>query len=180
MDKVSIRENITFKSVDGTALALDLYTVAGGGAKPAVVLVSGGLNVRGWGLYKGYGRIVGASDVVAVIPDKRYRGPQGIEQGAQDTLDLLAHLLVEPAAAMIIPQTSPGVRRVPRSSSDQARRRAASATVLDPPCASDRGRCSRNVAGTGTEFARDTHARQWSAARRSRYEGGRSVHRATR
>lgn len=92
MDKVSVRENITFKSVDDTDLAMDLYTVAGGGAKPAVVLVSGGTNVRDWGLYKDYGRIVGASDVVAVIPDKRYQGPQGIEQGAQDTLDLLSHL----------------------------------------------------------------------------------------
>jgi dienelactone hydrolase len=92
MDKVSVQENVVFKSVDGTDLAMDLYTVAGGGPKPAVVLVSGGTNVRGWGLYKDYGRIVGASDVVAVIPDKRYQGAQGIEQGAQDTLDLLAFL----------------------------------------------------------------------------------------
>ena len=92
MDKVSVRESITFKSVEGVDLAMDLYTVAGGGVKPAIVLVSGGTSVRGWGLYKDYGRIVGASDVVAVIPDKRYQGPQGIEQGAQDTLDLLAHL----------------------------------------------------------------------------------------
>ena len=92
MDKVSVQEKIVFKSVDGTDLAMDLYTTPGGGPKPAVVLVSGGTNVRGWGLYKDYGRIVGASDVVAVIPDKRYQGQQGIEQGAQDTLDLLAHL----------------------------------------------------------------------------------------
>ena len=92
MDRVTVREKIVFKSVDGIDLAMDLYAPPGGGPRPAVVLVSGGTDVRGWGLYKDYGRIVGASDVVAVIPDKRFQGPQGIEQGAQDTLDLLAHL----------------------------------------------------------------------------------------
>ena len=92
MEKVSVRENVIFKSVEGTDLAMDIYAVPGGGPKPAVVLVSGGTNVRSWGLYKDYGRIVGASDVVAIIPDKRYQGPQGIEQGAQDTIDLLSHL----------------------------------------------------------------------------------------
>jgi dienelactone hydrolase len=92
MEKVTVQENVVFKSVDGTDLAMDLYTVPSGRPKPAVVLVSGGANVRGWGLYKDYGRIVGASDVVAVIPDKRFQGPQGLDDGAQDTLDLLAHL----------------------------------------------------------------------------------------
>lgn len=92
MDRVSVQENVVFKSVDGTDLAMDLYTTPGGGPRPAIVLVSGGTNVRSWGLYKDYGRIVGASDLVAIIPDKRYQGQQGIEQGAQDTLDLLTHL----------------------------------------------------------------------------------------
>jgi dienelactone hydrolase len=92
MEKVTVQENVVFKSVDGTDLAMDLYSVPSGRPRPAVVLVSGGTNVRGWGLYKDYGRIVGASGVVAVIPDKRFQGPQGLEHGAQDTLDLLAHL----------------------------------------------------------------------------------------
>ena len=92
MDKVAVQENVVFKSVDGADLAMDLYSLPSGGPRPAVVLVSGGTNVRGWGLYRDYGRIVGASDVVAVIPDKRFQGAQGLEQGAQDTLDLLAHL----------------------------------------------------------------------------------------
>jgi dienelactone hydrolase len=92
MDRVSVQEKVVFKSVDGTDLAMDVYSIPGGQVKPAVVLVSGGTDVRGWGLYKDYGRIVGASEVVAVIPDKRYQGPKGLEEGAQDTLDLLAHL----------------------------------------------------------------------------------------
>ena len=92
MDRVSVQENIVFKSADGTDLAMDVYSVRSDAPRPAVVLISGASNVRGWGLYKDYGRIVAASDVVAVIPDKRYEGPKGIEQGAQDTLDLLSHL----------------------------------------------------------------------------------------
>ena len=32
------------------------------------------------------------SGFVAAIPDKRYEGQQGIESGAQDTLDVIAHL----------------------------------------------------------------------------------------
>ena len=92
MDRVTVQEKVVFKTVDGTELAMDLYTTPGGSPRPAVVLVSGGGDVRGWGLYKDYGRIVGASDLVAVIPDKRFGGPQGIEQGAQDTVDLLAYL----------------------------------------------------------------------------------------
>ena len=92
MEKVAVREKIVFKSVDGVDLAMDLYAPASGAPRPAVVLVSGAAQVRDWGLYKDYGRIVGASDLVAVIPDKRFQGPQGLEQGMQDTLDLLAHL----------------------------------------------------------------------------------------
>ncbi|HVH56502.1 MAG TPA: dienelactone hydrolase family protein [Vicinamibacterales bacterium] len=92
MDRVSVRENIVFKTADGTDLAMDVYSLPANARQPAVVMISGSTNVRGWGLYKDYGRIVGASEVVAVVPDKRYEGPKGIEQGAQDTLDLLSHL----------------------------------------------------------------------------------------
>ena len=92
MDRVTVKENIIFKSTDGADLAMDVYSVSGGAAQPAVVLISGATNVRGWGLYKDYGRIVGASEVAAIIPDKRFEGQKGIEQGAQDTLDLLSHV----------------------------------------------------------------------------------------
>ena len=92
-DGVTVAENVVFKSVDGSDLAIDIYARAAQGPQPAVVLVSGGTTVRTWGLYKDYGRLVAASGMIAVVPDKRYQqGPQGIEQGSQDTLDLLAHL----------------------------------------------------------------------------------------
>jgi dienelactone hydrolase len=103
MDKVSVREGLVFKSVDGTDLTMDLYAVPGTGPQPAVVLVSGGARVRDWGLYRDYGRIVGASNVVAVIPDKRFQGPQGFEQGSEDTLSLLAHLRAHAAKYAIDP-----------------------------------------------------------------------------
>ena len=91
-DKVTLRENIVFKSVGETQLSMDVYGPTDGKPRPAVVLVSGASNVRAWGVYKDYGRLIGASGFVAVIPDKRYEGQQGMETGAQDTLDLLTHL----------------------------------------------------------------------------------------
>lgn len=91
-DKVTVRENITFKSIAETQLFMDVYAPPDGKAHPAVVLVSGASNVRAWGLYKEYGRLIGGSGLIAVIPDKRYEGQPSLETGAQDTLDLLAHL----------------------------------------------------------------------------------------
>jgi acetyl esterase/lipase len=104
MGKVSVREGVAFKKVDGGDLLMDIYAPPAGGARPAVVLVSGGTRVRDWGLYKDYGRIIGASNLVAVIPDKRYEGQQSMEHGAQDTLDVVAHLRQNAAAYGIDPK----------------------------------------------------------------------------
>lgn len=98
MDKVTVREAIPFKKIDGGELAMDLYRPASGGSHPAVVLISGASRVRDWGLYKDYGRILAASNLVAVIPDKRYEGQQSMEQGVQDTLDALTHVRQNAAA----------------------------------------------------------------------------------
>jgi dienelactone hydrolase len=103
MDRVTVQENIVFRSAEGTDLAMDVYSAPATSPQPAIVLISGAANVRGWGLYKDYGRIVGASEVVAVIPDKRYEGPKGLEQGAQDTLDVLSYLRANAAKYNIDP-----------------------------------------------------------------------------
>src|SRR5262245_56165498 len=78
-DKLTVRENIAFKSIAETQLSMDVYAPSDGKPHPAVVLVSGGSNVRGWGLYKEYGRLIGGSGLIAVIPDKRYEGQQSLE-----------------------------------------------------------------------------------------------------
>jgi len=53
--------------------------------------VSGGsTESRGWGLYKDYGRITAASNLVAVKYDKRYpQGPAGMVSGGEDTADAI-------------------------------------------------------------------------------------------
>ena len=80
-DKVTLRENITFKQIAETQLSMDVYAPSDGKPHPAVVLVSGASNVRAWGIYKDYGRLIGGSGFVAVSPDKRYEGQQGMGSG---------------------------------------------------------------------------------------------------
>lgn len=104
METVSVRAAVPFKKVDGGELLMDVYPPPAGGTRPAIVLVSGGTRVRDWGLYKDYGRIIAASNLVAVIPDKRYEGQQSMEHGAQDTLDLVAHLRQNATAYGIDPK----------------------------------------------------------------------------
>jgi dienelactone hydrolase len=48
--------------------------------------------VRGWGVYKDYGRLIASSGLAAVIPDKRFTPAQSAEVAAEDTLDLLGHI----------------------------------------------------------------------------------------
>lgn len=104
MDKVTVREAVSFKKVDAADLLMDVYSPGTPGPHPTVVLISGASRVRDWGLYKDYGRILGASNLVAVIPDKRYEGQQSMEHGAQDTLEVVAHLRQNAAAYGIDPK----------------------------------------------------------------------------
>lgn len=93
MDKVRVIENEVYKTVGETQLKADVYIPAGTGSKPAVVLVSGGSDSKHWGLYKDYGRLIAARDVVAVIFDKRFPpGPQAMETGTADTADVLKYI----------------------------------------------------------------------------------------
>jgi dienelactone hydrolase len=88
-----VERALPYRSVEGRALAVDVYRPAGSGAArpaPAVLLVSGAESVRDWGLYRDYGQLVAAQGLVALIPDKRYpRGEAGLAQGTEDTLALL-------------------------------------------------------------------------------------------
>jgi acetyl esterase/lipase len=106
MDKVQVRRDIVYKTVDAaggkTDLKLDLYLPADpkkGQVFPAVILISGG-GVEGgdhdWrnaGVYKSYGRILAASGLAGVTFNKRYaRGPAGTLNGIEDLHELVSYI----------------------------------------------------------------------------------------
>ena len=106
MDKVQVRRDIVYKTVDASAgktdLKLDLYLPADpkkGQVFPAVVLISGG-GVEGgnhdWrnaGVYKSYGRILAASGFAGISFNKRYApGPSGTLNGIEDLHDLISYI----------------------------------------------------------------------------------------
>ena len=106
MDKVEVRRDIVYKTVDTpggkTDLKLDLYLPADpkkGQVFPAVILISGG-GVEGgdhdWrdaGVYKSYGRILAASGFAGISFNKRYaRGPAGTLNGVEDLHDLVGYI----------------------------------------------------------------------------------------
>jgi len=106
MDKVQVRRDIVYKTVDAsggkTDLKLDLYLPAApkkGQVFPAVILISGG-GVEGgdhdWrnaGVYKSYGRILAASGFAGISFNKRYaRGPAGTLNGIEDFHDLVGYI----------------------------------------------------------------------------------------
>ena len=105
MDKVQVRRDIVYKSVEtskGKAeLKLDLYLPAGakkGQTFPAVILISGGIeggehDWRNAGVYQSYGRILAASGLAGIAFSKRFaRGPEGTLNGIEDFNDLLTYL----------------------------------------------------------------------------------------
>jgi acetyl esterase/lipase len=106
MDKVYVRRDIVYKTVDApggkTDLKLDLYLPADpkkGRVFPAVILISGG-GVEGgdhdWrnaGVYKSYGRILAASGFAGIVFNKRYaRGPAGTLNGVEDLRDQVGYI----------------------------------------------------------------------------------------
>ncbi len=105
MDKVSVRRDIVYKTVDSAGAKLDLkmdvYVPAGaqpGQRFPAVLLISGGgadpaMDWRVAGVYQSYGRLLAASGMVGIPFTKRYqRGLEGVTQGESDLADLTRYV----------------------------------------------------------------------------------------
>jgi len=90
----SVQRGVTFRSVEGRDLQLDLYRPAAKGRPaPGLILVGGAENVRDWGLFRDYGALLAAQGFVTVIADKRFaQGEVGFQQGTEDTLALIAWL----------------------------------------------------------------------------------------
>jgi acetyl esterase/lipase len=105
MDKVQVRRDIVYKSVDTEKgkleLKFDLYLPAGakqGESFPAVILISGGgiegapYDWRDAGVYNSYGRILAASGFAAIAYSKRYARGSSAEHGISDTGDLVVYV----------------------------------------------------------------------------------------
>ena len=72
-DKVKVRENLKYTTVNDPNLLMDVYTppaVTKGQKLPAVIFVHGGagseLTAKDWGIYTSWGRLIGASGMAAV------------------------------------------------------------------------------------------------------------------
>ena len=96
MDRVRVVREVTYKTVAGNALQMDLYFPPNGTrdkALPAVVFINGvgdfprSPKLRTWGQYTSWPRLIAASGMVAVAFDAR-----GDDANAEDVRDLFAHL----------------------------------------------------------------------------------------
>jgi acetyl esterase/lipase len=73
LDKVKVRSNLKYTTVDDPNLLMDVYTppnLAKGEKLPAVIFVHGGagseFTAKDWGIYTSWGRLIGASGLAAV------------------------------------------------------------------------------------------------------------------
>lgn len=97
MDRVRVVPEVTYKTVDGRALQMDIYYPPGpakpADVRPAVVFVNGVgdppnfAKLRTWGQYTSWPRLIAASGLVAVTFDAR-----GAEQNAEDVRDAFAYV----------------------------------------------------------------------------------------
>jgi acetyl esterase/lipase len=92
MDKVKVKTNLKYSAVDNPNLLMDLYSPpkqAKGEKRPAVIFVHGGageeFTPKDWGIYTSWGRLIAASDLVAVTFTHRLT-PQrtSLENSADD------------------------------------------------------------------------------------------------
>lgn len=96
MDRVTVRQDVAYKKSGTEVLALDVYYPPGyreGTKLPAVVFINGvgdrpGSKLKGWGIYRSWGRLVAASGWIGVTFDAR--GPH--DQSGPDIKDAFAFL----------------------------------------------------------------------------------------
>ncbi|HEX7146533.1 MAG TPA: hypothetical protein VF512_03420 [Actinomycetota bacterium] len=87
-DRAEVRPGLVYATADGRELAMDLYLPAGrapGSPPPAVLLVHGEADpamlrgVRTWGQYTGWGRLLAAEGLAAVVAEHRAVAEAGFE-----------------------------------------------------------------------------------------------------
>lgn len=100
MDRVTVRRDLVYKTVEGAALHMDVYRppdAARESRLPVVVLVHGGpidprMTPKDWGVFRSYGELLAASGLAAVTFNHRLYAPARVRDAAADVADLLTHL----------------------------------------------------------------------------------------
>jgi acetyl esterase/lipase len=98
MEEVGVQKNGVYRTVDGTALPMDVYSPAGGrGPRPVVILVHGGpipegTRIKEAGVFVTTGRLLAASGFGAVTFNHRFYGPERVRDADDDVATLVAHV----------------------------------------------------------------------------------------
>lgn len=97
MAQVRVREDLVYKSVQGSALQFDLYSPTGAPrTTPAVILVHGGPvpgpGIRSAGIFTSYGQLLAASGMTCIAFDHRFFGFDRLPDSAADLSDLVRHV----------------------------------------------------------------------------------------
>ena len=97
MDAVSVQRDLVYKTAEGQALQMDVYSPPGPAReRPAVLLVHGGpiprLGAKNMGVFRSYGELLAASGFVAVAFDHRFLAPGRLTDAASDVADLIRHV----------------------------------------------------------------------------------------
>jgi acetyl esterase/lipase len=108
-DRVEVRPGLAYAEAGGRELAMDVYLPAGRDPKarlPAVLLVHGEAppealrGVRGWGQYRGWGRLLAAEGLAGVAAEHRAVAEAGFEGVVVEVGAALAALAAGPAAGV--------------------------------------------------------------------------------
>jgi acetyl esterase/lipase len=97
MDRINVRRDLVYKTVDGQPLHMDVYSPSGSPQpRPAVILIHGGpvprIGAKNMGVFISYGELIAASGFVAVTFDHRYLAQARIAEAGGDVADLVAHV----------------------------------------------------------------------------------------
>ncbi|MBW8874385.1 MAG: alpha/beta hydrolase [Acidobacteria bacterium] len=103
MEAVEVRRDLVYRRLaDGTERTMDVYQppgLAAGERRPGVVFVHGGpvpeemwTQVKGWGIFTSYGRLLAASGFVAATFNHRFLRLREIEEPAADIAAALSFL----------------------------------------------------------------------------------------
>jgi len=112
MDQVEVQRDLTYRTVEGAELKLDVYSPShppDTGPHPGVVFIHGGPYPRSmpvptrWGQYRSWGRLAAASGLVGVTFGHRYHDYACLEQAYGDILAALDYVRLHAAAFSLDP-----------------------------------------------------------------------------
>jgi acetyl esterase/lipase len=102
MEKVKVQKGLTYKSVAGTELKMDVYSPPDsrkGVQRPAVLFIHGGrippnlrTTPREWGVYVSFGQLMAASGFVGVMFNHRFHAWESLADSQSDVMDAIAYV----------------------------------------------------------------------------------------